>query len=167
MKCHSCGAALAAGVDVCEHCRTLNDTDFRQLGQARVAGGSVEADCQCPRCHTSLVSLNIQMGETYPVHRCKKCLGTFFASADLRELVNNVAEGKAMDQARIAHLCRETPKEIWPITYIPCPACRQTMSRLAYRGNATIMTDLCRDHGVWLDGGELGRLLNWARAGGL
>ena len=167
MKCQRCGAALPVGVDVCQHCKTLNDTDFRQLGQAQIAtGGSVD-ECQCPRCHSPLVFLKIQMGEVYPVHRCKKCLGTFFSSDDLRQLVNSVADGKAMDKARIAQLCKETPKEIWPITYIPCPTCRQTMMRSGYRGNATIMTDVCRDHGVWLDGGELGRILNWARAGGV
>ena len=31
---------------------------------------------------------------------------------------------------------------------------------------AGVIADQCLDHGIWLDGGELGLLLNWARAGG-
>lgn len=167
MKCVSCGANLSPGVDVCRHCNTLNDTDFRLLGQARVgSAASVSEETACPRCHKPLIFLNIQMGETYPVHRCKGCLGTFFPSSDLNRLANNVAQGKGMDRERLAQLCSETPREIWPITYIPCPSCQQMMLREMFGETSGVVCDRCNEHGVWLDGGELGRLLSWARARG-
>lgn len=166
MKCASCGAPLPPGRDECEHCQTLNDTDFRQLGQARVESSARhQGEASCPRCRAPLMALTIQMGESYPVHRCRRCLGTFFAAHDLRQLLANVSEGQSVDSARIAQLCREAPQEIWPIAYLPCPACQQTMIRTGF-GQAGVIGDQCKDHGIWLDGGELGRLLNWARAGG-
>lgn len=167
MKCVSCGATLPAGVDVCRHCETLNDVDFRLLGQARVAASDQErVEAHCPRCRVPLISLCIQMGESYPVHRCKGCLGTFFPSPDLQRLVRNVSEGQGLDRDRLAQLCRESPPEIWPIAYIPCPVCRETMERSSYGKTSGVLSDQCYQHGVWLDGGELGRLLSWARAGG-
>ncbi len=167
MKCASCGANLPVGVDECQHCQTLNDTDFRLLGRARVADAKRPAEeAQCPRCQTPLMSLKIQMGESYPVHRCKRCLGTFFASEDLERLVSSVADDTTLNEARLAQLCREAPREVWPITYIPCPCCRQTMQRKTFGQSSGVICDHCRDHGLWLDGGELGRLLSWARAGG-
>lgn len=169
MKCVSCGANLPAGVDQCHHCDTLNDTDFRQLGQARVeAPGQLHrGEEQCPRCHSALMALKIQMGESYPVHRCKRCLGTFWGNEELRHLLATVADGRGLDAARLAQLCKETPREIWPIAYLPCPDCRETMLRTSFGDGCAVVGDRCKDHGVWLDGGELGRLLNWARAGGV
>lgn len=167
MKCASCGATLPAGVDECPHCQTLNDTDFRLLGQARVESADhAEVEAQCPRCQAALMTLTIQMGESFPVQRCKRCLGTFFGHSDLNRLVDSVASGKGLDPERVAQLCRETPREIWPITYIPCPDCRATMQRSGFGKTSGVIVDQCKDHGVWLDGGELGRLLSWARAGG-
>lgn len=172
MKCVSCGANLPAGVDECSHCDTLNDTDFRQLGRAQVETSHhyhhhESGERQCPRCHSPLLALKIQMGEAYPVHRCKRCLGTFFGNEDLLRLLGNVADGRGLDADRIAQLCKETPREIWPIAYIPCPECQQTMLRTNFGEGCGVVGDRCKEHGVWLDGGELGRLLNWARAGGV
>ena len=168
MNCVTCGAPLRHDTDECEHCDTLNDSDFRRLGRARVeAAEPLATKPLCPRCHTDLMALKIQMGESYAVHRCKGCLGTFFANQDLERLVLSVAEGKSLDENRIALLCRESQKEIWPIAYIPCPTCRQTMHRKTFGEGAGIICDRCKEHGVWLDGGELGQLMRWARAGGV
>jgi Zn-finger nucleic acid-binding protein len=168
MNCVSCGAPLSATSDKCEHCDTLNDTDFRRLGEGRVeAAAETSEDLRCPRCQTELMALNIAMGDRYGVHRCKKCLGTFFRSEDLEKLVLSVAEGQSLDEKRIATLCKESPREVWPIAYIPCPQCRQTMHRKSFGEGAGVICDRCKEHGVWLDGGELGKLMRWARAGGV
>lgn len=165
MKCTSCGAPLPPGHDVCRHCLTLNDTDFRNLGAAKIENATERGqDAQCPRCKKPLLSLNIQMGECYPVFRCKGCLGTFFPGSGLNRLVQNTISGTSVDEARIARLCRETPREIWPIAYIPCPVCKEIMKRSRFWRTSGVMVDACGHHGVWLDGGELGRILTWARA---
>lgn len=165
MKCVSCGAPLASGKDECEHCRTLNDTDLRMLGQARIQSASSDThEATCPRCKRALISLNINMGENYSVHRCKGCLGTFFPGGELDRLVTNVARGTSVDEARVAQLCREAPREVWPITYVPCPICTEEMRRKRFGRTSGVMVDYCLHHGHWLDGGELGRILTWARA---
>jgi len=49
---------------------------------------------------------------------------------------------------------------------VPCPDCGEFMHRKSYGAKAGVVVDRCRLHGVWLDGGELNRLLKWAKAGG-
>jgi Zn-finger nucleic acid-binding protein len=40
------------------------------------------------------------------------------------------------------------------------------MNRSAYGLRSGVVVDFCREHGVWLDGGELERLRQWVAAGG-
>ncbi|MFO7628090.1 MAG: zf-TFIIB domain-containing protein, partial [Prochlorococcaceae cyanobacterium] len=41
------------------------------------------------------------------------------------------------------------------------------MNRSLQGKRSGVVVDRCRDHGVWLDAGELLQLLEWARAGGV
>jgi hypothetical protein len=40
------------------------------------------------------------------------------------------------------------------------------MNRVNYGQASGVIADQCRDHGVYLDAGELRRILSWVRAGG-
>ena len=40
------------------------------------------------------------------------------------------------------------------------------MNRSLHGKRSGVVVDRCRDHGLWLDAGELRQLLEWARAGG-
>jgi Zn-finger nucleic acid-binding protein len=53
-----------------------------------------------------------------------------------------------------------------PVRYIKCPVCRAHMNRRKYGSRSQVIVDRCKDHGVWLDGGELSQLLHWMKAGG-
>jgi Zn-finger nucleic acid-binding protein len=52
------------------------------------------------------------------------------------------------------------------VSYVPCPDCGKLMNRKNYGTRAGVVVDVCKEHGVWLDGGELGALLKWVKAGG-
>ena len=41
------------------------------------------------------------------------------------------------------------------------------MNRSLHGKRSGVVVDRCRDHGLWLDAGELRQLLEWARAGGV
>ncbi len=52
------------------------------------------------------------------------------------------------------------------VRYIPCPTCGELMNRrqFRYRNTAsTVVVDLCRGHGIWLDAGELRQVVAFVR----
>ena len=53
------------------------------------------------------------------------------------------------------------------VKYVKCPVCLQLMNRKSYGARSGVVADTCKEHGIWLDGGELGRILKWVKAGGL
>jgi Zn-finger nucleic acid-binding protein len=51
--------------------------------------------------------------------------------------------------------------------YVRCPVCATLMNRKQYATGAKVVIDVCRQHGVWFDGGELAVVLDFIAAGGL
>ena len=47
-----------------------------------------------------------------------------------------------------------------------CPVCSDFMQRKNFCVRSGVIIDCCHQHGVWLDGGELRRLMEWKKAGG-
>jgi Zn-finger nucleic acid-binding protein len=54
-----------------------------------------------------------------------------------------------------------------PVRYIPCVTCRQLMNRQVFARISGVIVDVCKDHGVWFDTGELEAVLEFIEAGGL
>lgn len=163
-NCQACGAPLRDfATGRCEHCGRVNDLDLRQV--EGVARGATKHDAACPRCKAELVTLGIKLGDRFEIERCKKCLGVFFDVAELEQMMRLAATEGVIDPARLERLTREQ-KEVWAVTYLPCPVCSELMLRTRF-GRSPVIIDRCKAHGAWLDGGELGRLLLWARSGGL
>lgn len=52
------------------------------------------------------------------------------------------------------------------VVYLQCPICQERMSHINFGGRSGVILDRCGSHGVWLQGGELRRLMEWWRAGG-
>lgn len=52
------------------------------------------------------------------------------------------------------------------VTYIKCPVCAKLMNRVNFGTKSGVIVDRCKEHGVWLDGGELRHLFEWMKAGG-
>lgn len=50
--------------------------------------------------------------------------------------------------------------------YKPCPRCGELMNRRLFGKRSGVILDRCRDHGSWIDAGELRQLMEWTRAGG-
>jgi len=145
----------------------MSDTDLRKLYTASVER-SGESPRTCPRCETSLETIRITLGAQFLVDRCLRCLGIFFDPAELETLMETaVHDAEAVDNLRISVLAEEGGQDDWPIAYLPCPVCGSMMNRRAYGARSGVVTDWCKHHGTWLDGGELGKLLTWARAGGV
>jgi len=51
--------------------------------------------------------------------------------------------------------------------YVPCPQCTKIMTPQNYARYSGIIVDVCKDHGVWFDAGELNKILDFVARGGL
>lgn len=167
MNCVHCGAPLPAKTIRCPYCDALNDVDLRTMQQN--LGKEAASDRKCPRCDMLMKSVDLGIDGTFYIERCDRCLGLFFDPGELehvldvstqppdqadRELLNAMVEEGHINQGR-------------PVKYVKCPVCHELMNRKVYGAKSGVIVDICRDHGVWLDGGELAQLVKWANAGGL
>jgi len=167
MNCSNCGAPLPPKSNICRYCDSLNDTNLRVVDRARRAGGASERTC--PRCGVPLVVEKIGKGEGVWIDRCTECFGIFFDPGEIETIVEQYAANPDwIDEDRLNAIVREeTPTDDFnQVVYLKCPDCGKLMHRKAYGARSGIVTDRCKDHGVWLDGGELHRILKWHSAGG-
>lgn len=58
-----------------------------------------------------------------------------------------------------------TPPDV--VRYVPCPECGTLMNRKNFAQSSGVVLDVCARHGVWLDRGELERVLGFVAGGGL
>jgi Zn-finger nucleic acid-binding protein len=118
---------------------------------------------KCPRCGGSLQSL--RLGQT-PVRECSDCGGLWVDPATLQQLCDAREDHAAMLSALAT---REPSKPGAPETvrYIPCPRCAKLMNRVNFARSSGVVLDVCKTHGVWLDRGELQRVVGFVEHGGL
>lgn len=165
MDCTNCGAPLPAKSNLCAYCKTLNDTDLRALPHDVTRGP--ESDRECPRCRIKMATVNLRTRGKFLIERCEKCLGIFFDPGELETLIETSVSGvHQVDFERLHTLLEEEVARDPQVSYIPCPVCGALMNRRNYGTRSGIIVDTCKAHGVWLDGGELGQLLKWVKAGG-
>lgn len=99
------------------------------------------------------------------IEKCQQCHGLFFDPGELEALLDaKVTDGARINYERIKELSQTRPQH--KITYRPCPVCTKMMNRVNFGTRSGVIIDRCREHGIFLDGGELRQLLEWRRAGG-
>ena len=170
MNCPSCAAPIPTHGVVCSYCGQRLDVDLKGLGQS--CSDSDNEDLHCPDCDTTLQSLLIgsetdNYGEEINVCRCSGCLGLFIR----RETLDLILRIKVLQPSEVNYQLL-TNLEQWNHSmskgwkYRPCPKCRTLMNRKLHGRRSGVIIDSCRDHGIWLDAGELRQLMEWTRAGG-
>jgi Zn-finger nucleic acid-binding protein len=168
LNCARCGAPLPMGSSFCSHCRAPHDADLRVLARPPVRVGTVERSC--PRCVERLEAWTVAVGGDgrLELDRCRSCAGLFFDPEELEAVLQGHAvAAPVVDRRRLDELLAETkPDPDRRVRYVPCPDCGALMQRKAYGARSGVVVDRCGQHGIWLDGGELRRLLHWRRAGG-
>jgi Zn-finger nucleic acid-binding protein len=164
-NCRNCSAPLPAGTIVCSYCSTRVDIDLSGLHEHTVT--APRTDRTCPRCSKNLLTVDIRLGGTFLIERCEKCLGLFFDPGELEKLLDSsVAPAFEVDYRMLDALANSPRHEERTVAYVKCPVCGLLMNRVQFGARSGVVADRCRDHGVWLDGGELRQLMEWARSGG-
>ena len=179
LRCPGCGAPAQADAQKCSYCDSPLATVTCPSCFAPMFKGSrfcpkcgaeavrtVVADetpRSCPRCREALAAL--QLGAVR-ASECAECGGLWLAPAVLQALCDDREQHNAIVAALAAHAARRTtPADV--VTYIPCPVCPRLMNRTNFAHVSGVIVDVCRDHGVWLDRGELERIIQFVEAGGM
>jgi len=117
----------------------------------------------CPRCRETMQGM--QLG-TIRVSECAECGGLWLDPAILQTLCSDrerhsdvVATLSARAGAR--HVIADV------VRYVPCPTCAKLMNRTNFSHISGVIIDICRDHGIWLDRGELEHIIQFVESGGL
>lgn len=148
--CLGCGARVGDAPCACERL----SSPYREVVPELRAHGN------CPRCANQLIE------EDYadtPLDECGQCGGIFVDGWILDRL-------SAAREARISlslslpdrRLHRETA-----VRYLRCPRCGQQMNRKIFGRSSGVVVDVCKQHGMWFDAGELAAVIDFIEGGGL
>jgi Zn-finger nucleic acid-binding protein len=164
-NCSNCSAPVPPNSIICEYCKTRNDTDLK--GIHHYTTHEIESARICPRCSISLRTIDLKINGRFLIERCDECLGLFFdpeeLEAFLEATVSNVFD---INRSKLDAINNQITPAALSISYIKCPVCSKFMNRVNFGAKSGVIVDRCRDHGVWLDGGELRHLFEWMKAGG-
>ncbi len=163
-NCANCSAPLPPNSIQCEYCGSRNDTDLK--GVHYYTTHATESARACPRCSLSLRTIDLKLDGRFLIERCDRCLGLFFDPGELEALLEaTVTNVFAIDRSRLDQISTMR-SAAYGVTYIKCPVCGKHMNRVNFGTRSGGVVDRCKEHGVWLDGGELRHLFEWMKAGG-
>ena len=148
LTCPSCGKTFSASMRACPFC----GAEYRPEAP--------ETPPKCPRCGVNLEPREYR-GTT--INRCRTCEGLWLDIGVFKRLTS------PRDTITDADIPFEFERPRLPDAsgYITCPACGKLMVRQQFKGISGVLIDICRDHGVWLDAGELQTIRAFVANGGL
>lgn len=148
---------------VCRFCGTRQDIDLRQLHFRDL--GRDEA-LPCPDCRTPLSVIEFDLEPRIRIERCGACHGMFFNPGELEAVLEMSTNPTVwVDDQQLKQIAEQYGFR-HKVVYVPCPCCGEIMSHINFGGRSGVILDRCGAHGVWLNAGELRRLLEWWRVGG-
>jgi Zn-finger nucleic acid-binding protein len=115
----------------------------------------------CPDCRQPLVS---RLAGVVGFSECARCGGLFFGQEAFDAIAKDAASrerARAFDEAPAGSAGAEPG-----FHYRPCPVCRKLMNRSNYGGGSGVIMDVCGPHGVFLDRGELTKIVDFIEKGG-
>ncbi|MCK4843174.1 MAG: zf-TFIIB domain-containing protein [Methylococcales bacterium] len=164
-KCSSCSAPLPANINRCRYCNVRNDVDLHQKYKYSIK--TQHSDRTCPHCNIALQTLMLDLQGKFYIERCKTCFGLFFDPGEietfLKSSVSNVFD---INLKLIKSINKDRYQKKQKVKYLKCPICQQLMSRVNFGHRSGVIIDRCRNHGIWVDSGELTHLMEWKKAGG-
>ncbi|MBN1600957.1 MAG: zf-TFIIB domain-containing protein [Chitinispirillaceae bacterium] len=164
-NCKTCAAPLPPYSSRCEYCGAKSDVDLKGIQEYTIT--QAYSQRHCPLCSLPMESITLNEIPGFTIERCPKCMGLFFDPEELNALLD-----ASVNQVYSINL-----RKIWEMNqmagqdnertavYIQCPVCKGLMNRVNFGARSGVVIDKCI-HGIWLDNGELRKLLEWRKAGG-
>jgi Zn-finger nucleic acid-binding protein len=106
---------------------------------------------ECPRCLQAL------RGSSGKMFTCADCLGLFVPRGAMGSVLEAVRAGRDLElsMAPYRSMFRSGAQTAELSRYLPCPECADMMNRTELIAGAGVVVDMCLQHGVWFDRGEL------------
>lgn len=164
ISCTNCGGTVNLNSNLCGYCGTRYDIDL-----ARIKYGTEETklDRSCPDCHSELSTIDLKLGGRFLIERCQDCHGVFLDPLELEEFLERIYKHQGpVNTMVLPEFSNNINKSSRAVRYRKCPVCTKLMARRNFGHRSGVIMDTCRDHGTWLDSGELNQLVRWSKAGG-
>ncbi|HAD05047.1 MAG: hypothetical protein A2091_03915 [Desulfuromonadales bacterium GWD2_61_12] len=163
--CNSCAAPLSVNTSLCSYCGTRNDLDV--LAMQRFDASRETSRLPCPHCQLPMETIRLSSNGAFAVERCPTCFGLFFDPGEVQSFLHSAMEPTFLiNRQEISNINNQRARTDLPVRYIKCPECDKFMNRVNFGATSGVVVDQCKEHGVWLDNGELIHLMEWKRAGG-
>lgn len=114
----------------------------------------------CPRCEGALTATD---RGGVGLDECGGCGGVFLGE----KAVESVLSDDAVRASLAAELAPRPRYVEQGVRYLRCPRCARAMNRKVFARVSGVIVDVCKDDGVFFDGGELGAVLAFVDRGGL
>ncbi|MBD3267618.1 hypothetical protein GF373_13195 [bacterium] len=106
----------------------------------------------CPHCGEPLVVFELEAVE---IDYCVDCGGTWLDAGEMELLLE--MEGAESGHLADVLLTAQANKK----TQLPCPRCKTKMDAFCIGEDKKVELDRCpRQHGIWLDAGEMNQIIN-------
>lgn len=149
MKCSACGRQSSANRKNCMYCGG-NLVENKRSGPVHCCG-----------CHTPMNEVDIQ-GTIIDV--CPSCSGIWFDTGELEEVLNKLdSPNDDPHEGGVTAPIQNIPESGSPRN---CPHCNLIMGKKNYKRFSGVIVDVCRFHGLYLDGDELEKIHLFMVTGG-
>jgi Zn-finger nucleic acid-binding protein len=152
VNCPNCFAATPADGRFCVRCS--------RPVRGMVRDDKIMDDRICPRCTIPMRAKEI--GEFHLIG-CDKCAGVFVPH-DVFDMMQEKRDSVVF--SAIPPQKGQTPVES-NASYVRCPVCKQMVNRVNFARISGVIVDVCRQHGIWFDGGEIEKIMDFVAHGGL
>jgi len=164
-NCTNCSAPLPLNSVTCDYCGSRNNVDL--TGVHYYTSHDSDTARLCPVCTVHLKTIDLGVAGKFFIERCEECLGLFFDPGELEALLEySVKNVFTINRSRLELFKLSSQTNSRVATYVKCPICTSMMNRINFGARSGVVIDRCREHGVWLDAGELRQLCEWMKAGG-
>lgn len=164
--CVSCSAPLPANEPNCTYCLIRNDIELKYVQPS--AFTSLDNVRHCVKCETKPAMDKVKLfnDEQLIIDKCPSCFSLFIDHFELDHALQKAGDEPSLVNEQLLEILVKETKVEKKIQYYPCPDCNILMKRHNFGYRSGTVVDICQEHGVWLDNGELKRIVEWRRAGG-
>lgn len=174
LRCPACGANTEPGAQRCKYCKArlatvscpsclalmFDSATFCPSCGARRSKTEYPADARCPACRGEMKRVSV--GETHLLD-CQTCDGLWVGADEFERLCSNREA-----QAAVLHQPALQPRALErQVRYRPCLQCGTMMNRVNFAKVSGTVVDVCKNHGTFLDRGELQAVVRFVQGGGL
>ncbi|MBP9088384.1 MAG: zf-TFIIB domain-containing protein [Kofleriaceae bacterium] len=158
-SCHDCDQLVYVGHATCPHCHAT-------FGSSASVPAIAARARSCPRCQSLLTSTQVAGGA---LDNCGACGGSYVEHSVLETLLHDVQRNSFEHAEALACAApqRMAPPTTPPTGYVKCPDCRTIMNRRQFAHGAGVVIDGCKGHGTFFDAGELRKVVDFMKSGGL